>query len=100
MDKSAIIKALREGAQSASNGVANAVVGEPVDILASGLRYAGLPVGNSPVGGTDWLMQKGITTPMDESSMPQMIGKGLGMAAGNAMYTPKMLTEAVKRAIK
>lgn len=100
MDKSTIIKALRDGAQAASNGVANSVVGEPVDILASGLRYAGVPVGNSPVGGTDWLMQQGITTPTDESSMPQMIGKGLGMAAGNAVYTPKLLSEAIKRAIK
>ena len=100
MDKQAIIKALRDGAQATSNGVANSIVGEPVDILASGLRYAGVPVGNRPAFGTEWLMEKGITTPTDETSVPQMIGKGLGMAAGNAMFTPKMLADAVKRAIK
>jgi hypothetical protein len=99
MDKQAIIKALRDGVQATSNGVANAVVGEPVDILASGLRYAGVPVGDKPMLGTQFLKSYGIT-PQVEEGLPNAIGTGLGMAAGNAMFTPKMLSDAVKRAIK
>lgn len=99
MDKQAIIKALRDGAQSASNGIANSVVGEPVDILASGLGYVGLPVGDRPMGGTEWLKDKGVVVPV-EPGAAQVVGQGLGMAAGNAMFTPKMLADAVKRAVK
>lgn len=87
MDKSAIIKALRDGAQSASNGIANTVVGEPVDILAAGLEYAGVPVGNEPVGGTQWLKNKGIVAPVDPGAA-QVIGQGLGMAAGSVPFMP------------
>lgn len=99
MDKSAIIRALRDGAQSASNGIANSIAGEPVDILAAGLGYAGIPVGDRPVGGTQWLKDKGVVVPVEEGA-PQIIGQGLGMAAGNAMFTPRMLADVVKRAIK
>jgi hypothetical protein len=99
MDKSAIIKALRDGAQSASNGVANAVVGDPVDILASGLRYVGVPVGERPLLGTEWLKSQGIT-PQVEEGLPSAIGLGLGQALGSAVYTPKMLSDTVRRAIK
>lgn len=87
MDKSAIIKALRDGAQSASNGIANTVVGEPVDILASGLQYAGVPVGNAPMGGTQWLKDNGVVVPVEEGA-PQVIGQGLGMAAGSVPFMP------------
>lgn len=99
MDKSAIIKALRDGAQSTSNGIANAVVGEPVDILASGLRYAGVPVGERPVFGTEWLKGQGITPQVDEG-LPNAIGTGLGQAAGTMMIMPNKLSEVVRRAIK
>lgn len=87
MDKSAIIRALRDGAQSASNGIANTVMGEPVDILASGLEYAGVPVGNAPVGGTQWLKDKGVVLPVEQGA-PQIIGEGLGMAAGSVPFMP------------
>lgn len=99
MDKSAIIKALRDGAQSTSNGIANAVVGEPVDILAAGLRYAGVPVGERPMLGTEWLKGQGITPQVDEG-LPNAIGTGLGQAAGTMMLMPSKLGEVVKRAIK
>ena len=99
MDKSGIIKALRDGAQSASNGVANAVVGEPVDILAAGLRYAGVPVGDRPMLGTEWLKGQGIT-PQVEEGLPSAIGLGLGQALGSAAYTPRALADAVRRAVK
>ena len=99
MDKSGIIKALRDGAQSASNGVANAVVGEPVDGAAWLLRKAGLPIGDMPVGGTDWLKGQGIT-PQVEEGLPSAIGLGLGQALGSAAYTPRALADAVRRAVK
>jgi hypothetical protein len=99
MDKQAIIKALRDGVQSTSNGVANGVVGDPVDILAAGLRYAGVPVGDKPVFGTEWLKSKGITPQVDEG-LPNAIGTGLGQAAGTMMLMPARMSEVVKRAIK
>lgn len=99
MDKSAVIKALRDGVQATSNGIANSVVGDPVDILASGLRYAGVPVGNQPMGGTEWLKSKGITPQVDEN-LPSAIGTGLGQAAGNAMYMPSHLKGLIQNAIK
>jgi hypothetical protein len=97
--KSAIIQALRDGAQSASNGVAKSLMGDPVDGAAWLLRKAGVPVGDMPVGGTDWLTRQGIT-PQVEEGLPSAIGMGLGQALGNAAYTPKMLSDTVRRAIK
>jgi hypothetical protein len=99
MDKSQLIKALRDGVQSTSNGVANAVVGDPVDILAAGLRYAGVPVGDKPMLGTEWLKSQGITPQVDEG-LPNAIGMGLGQAAGTMMLMPSKMGEVVKRAMK
>lgn len=99
MDKSAIIKALRDGAQSASNGIANSTVGDGVDGIAYLLRSAGLPVGSAPVGGTDWLKGQGIT-PDVEDGLPKAIGSGLGQAAGAMMYMPNQLKNAIQQAIK
>ena len=99
MDKSSIIKALRDGAQATSNGIANAVVGEPVDILASGLRYAGVPVGNNPMGGTEWLKNAGFTPQVDEG-LPSAIGSGLGQAVGTAAFMPSHLKGLIQNATK
>lgn len=99
MDKQALIKALRDGVQATSNGVANAAVGEPVDILASGLRYAGVPVGDKPMLGTEFLKSYGITPQVDEG-LPNAIGTGLGQAAGTMMLMPGKMGEVVKRAMK
>jgi len=35
-----------------------------------------------------------------EEGLPSAIGMGLGQALGNAAYTPKMLSDTVRRAIK
>jgi hypothetical protein len=99
MDKQAIIKALRDGVQSTSNGVAKSVVGEPVDGAAWLLRKAGLPIGDQPVLGTDWLKSQGIMPDVDEG-LPSAIGMGLGQALGGAAYMPRELAGAVRRAIK
>lgn len=75
MDKTAIIKALRDTAQSASNTVAeNASI--PVDAIAWALRKAGAKI-DTPVGGSEWMAQKGLTAPVDQG-LPKMAGEFLG----------------------
>lgn len=99
MDKSAIIKALRDGAQSASNGIASSTIGDGVDGIAYLLRGAGVPVGNAPVGGTDWLKAQGITPNVDDG-LPKAVGEGLGQAVGSMMYMPKQLKNVIQQVIK
>jgi len=72
-----IIDALRNTAQSASNMVAeNASV--PVDTIAWALRKAGVPVGDKPVMGSDWMRDKGLTRPVEEG-VTKMIGDTIGL---------------------
>lgn len=99
MDKDTIIKALRDGAQSTSNGIAHSAVGDNVDGLAWLLRKAGVPVGDMPMGGTDWLRAKGLTAPV-EDGLPQAIGEGLGKSAGNMVLMPSQLKGIVQQAVK
>lgn len=51
---------LRDFAQGASNSVASNV-GVPVDLMAWMLRKGGVNVPPNPVGGTDWMAEKGLT---------------------------------------
>ena len=73
---------LRQGksfAQGASNGVASTLTG-PVDTLAWLLRKGGLPVGDAPIGGEQWMRNQGLmATP--ENKLAGLLGEGLGMAA-------------------
>ena len=85
MDRNALIKALRDTAQSASNTIASGLSG-PVDLIAAGLRMGGLPIDN-PVGGSQWLEQRGLTRPV-EQGVPQVIGETLGMV-GPALVAAK-----------
>lgn len=72
-----IVDALRNTAQSASNMVAeNASV--PVDVLAWALRKAGVPIGDKPIMGSDWMREKGLTAPVQEG-MSKAIGDTIGM---------------------
>jgi hypothetical protein len=72
-----IIDALRNTAQSASNMVAeNASV--PVDALAWALRKMGVPVGDKPVMGSDWMREKGLTAPTQEGAS-KVVGDTIGM---------------------
>lgn len=77
MNRAALIKALRDTAQSASNAIASNV-SAPVDLLAAGLRGIGLPV-NNPVGGSQWMAEKGLTRDV-EMGVPRIVGETLGMA--------------------
>ena len=67
---------LRDVAQGASNSVAGNLTA-PVDGINWLLRKAGVPVSDMPVGGSDWLRQKGLT------AEPKSYGYGLlGEALG------------------
>jgi hypothetical protein len=76
MDKKAIIKGLRDFGQSASNTVAE-TVSMPVDMIAAGLRYGGLPIPSDPMGGSEWMRKRGLTVDVDPG-----IAKTAGEAAG------------------
>lgn len=67
---------LREFAQSASNSIAGNV-SAPVDGIAWALRKAGVPVPVVPMGGTDWMAEKGLT-----KTVPPGLAQTLGEAAG------------------
>lgn len=77
MDKKALIKALRDTVQSASNSVAGGV-SAPVDLIAAGLRKVGLPIPQAPVGGSQWMENMGLTVPV-EDGIPKLAGETLGM---------------------
>lgn len=85
MDRNALIKALRDTAQSASNAIASNVSG-PVDLITAGLRAGGLPI-NNPVGGSQWMAERGLTREV-EMGVPRIVGETLGMA-GPAVVAAK-----------
>lgn len=78
MDKQALIQALRDTAQSASNTVAGNV-SAPVDAIAWALRKAGLDV-DTPVGGEEWMAANGLTAPVQQG-IPKMAGEIMGGVA-------------------
>ena len=65
--------------QSASNTAASNV-SAPVDGIAWLLRKAGVPVGDAPVGGSDWMAQNGLTRPVQQSGA-SLAGETLGLLA-------------------
>jgi predicted GNAT family acetyltransferase len=77
MDKKALIKALRDTAQSASNTIASGV-SAPVDLIAAGLRKMGVPVPENALGGSRWMEDVGLTIPVQEG-IPKTVGETLGM---------------------
>lgn len=76
MDKQAIIKALRDTAQSASNSVAE-TASTPVDAITWALRKAGVNVPNDAVMGSEWMAKQGLTKPVAEG-VPKMAGEVIG----------------------
>lgn len=75
-NRSQLVNALRDTAQSASNMVAENV-SVPIDAIAWALRKAGVPV-NKPMFGSDWMKEKGVT-PEVEQSGAKVIGDTIGM---------------------
>lgn len=78
MDKQAIIRALRDTTQSASNAIASNVSG-PVDLLAAALRGVGMPIPEDAMGGSKWMADRGLTKEVPMGA-PRIIGETLGMA--------------------
>lgn len=62
--------------QGASNAAASTVSG-PVDAIAWGLRKAGVPVGDAPVGGSEWMGRAGLTR-APESAAAGAVGEIAG----------------------
>lgn len=71
--------------QSASNAVAGNVAG-PVDLIGMGLNKIGVPVGNAPIGGTEWMKSKGLIRDVEQGP-----ARVLGETAG--LLGPTMLTQ-------
>lgn len=76
MDKQAMIQALRDFGQSASNATADTVA-IPVDLIAQILRSGGLDI-PKPVGGSEWMREKGLTAEV-EPGMAKTAGEAVGM---------------------
>ncbi len=72
-----IIDALRNTAQSASNNIAE-TASMPVDAIAWALRKAGVPIGDKPMMGSDWMREKGLTAPVQEGAS-KVVGDTIGM---------------------
>ena len=79
------MKTLLDFIQSASNAVADNVAG-PVDLLGLGLNKLGVPVGDSPIGGTNWQREMGL-----RRNVPQGPARVLGETAG--LLGPAMATK-------
>ena len=62
--------------QAASNAVASGV-SFPVDALTWALRKAGLPI-DKPIGGSDWMTEKGLTKPVDTNTASNILGETFG----------------------
>jgi hypothetical protein len=94
-----LAKALRE-AKSFLQGASNAAasnVSAPVDAIAWALRKAGVPVGDTPMGGSDWMRQKGLTAEAPGAS--GLIGESVGgvapiVASAKAAQIAKGLLQA------
>ena len=94
-----LAKALRETKsffQGASNAAASNV-SAPVDAIAWALRKAGVPVGDAPMGGSDWMRQHGLTA--EAPSASGLIGESVGgvapiVASAKAAQIAKGLLQA------
>jgi hypothetical protein len=69
--------------QSASNTVAGNVAG-PVDVINAGLGLLGIPVSKAPVGGSEWMKQRGLIR-----DVPQGTARIAGETAG--LLAPTMI---------
>lgn len=77
-------KGLLDFLQSASNAVASNVSG-PIDLIGMGLNKIGVPVGSSPVGGTEWMKSKGLMRDVEQGPA-RVMGETAGLL-GPALAT-------------
>lgn len=73
-----LLETLHSGAQGASNAAASAVSG-PVDMISWALRKSGVPLPANPVGGSNWMGERGLTQE-PKNRLAGLIGEGVGMA--------------------
>jgi hypothetical protein len=94
--KSAIIDALRNGAQSASNNIAEGV-SAPVDGVAWAMRQAGIPV-EQPMFGSEFMREYGLTAPV-EPGVSRAVGETIGLTSPMAFTKEggKALMKALSR---
>ena len=71
---------MRDVAQGASNAVSSNVSG-PVDLISWGLRKAGMPIPDAPVGGSQWMRNAGLLQD-PKSQSAGLVGETLGLLAG------------------
>ena len=93
---------IKEIAGGAARGLTTDVAGAPVDLVASLLTALGVPVGDSPVGGSKWLRTM-LNQPKDEKGAaavgnllatilsPDISGKLLGLAGAVRVANSKEL---------
>jgi hypothetical protein len=65
--------------RGANNEIAGTVSG-PVDLIAAGLNKIGVPVGSEPIGGSAWMAQHGLTSPVNNEAAG-LLGQVVGLAA-------------------
>jgi hypothetical protein len=94
--KSAIIDALRNGAQSASNNIAEGV-SAPVDGVAWAMRQAGIPI-DKPMLGSEFMREYGLTAPV-EPGVSRAVGETIGLTSPMAFTKEggKALMQAINR---
>ncbi len=87
-----LARLLREGpldqAKSFAQGMSNAAasnVSGPVDALAWLLRKTGLPIPQNPMGGSEWMAEKGLTA-APNNRLAGLLGEGAGLAAPIAAF--------------
>ena len=71
-------------AQGMSNAAASNVSG-PVDALAWLLRKTGLPIPQNPIGGSEWMAEKGLTA-APNNRLAGLLGEGAGLSAPIAAF--------------
>lgn len=84
--------------QSASNTVAGNVSG-PVDLLALALRKLGIEVPDNAVGSSQWMQERGLTRPVNQSAA-SLAGETAGLLApiGVAAKAPEIARGLLKGA--
>jgi hypothetical protein len=87
-----LARLLREGpldqAKSFAQGMSNAAasnVSGPVDALAWLLRKTGLPIPQNPMGGSEWMAEKGLTA-APNNRLAGLLGEGAGLSAPIAAF--------------
>ena len=89
---------LLDFAQSASNAIAGNV-SAPVDGIAWLMRKLGLPIPKDPVGGSNWLEDRGLTRQVPQSAA-SLAGETVGLLAPTAIMAnaPKIAQGLLKMA--